>query len=71
MNARSIALLALAAALAGSCSGRGQAPSAAQAIPVIQYRTNPSNVPGYVSTCSGGQPKMDYNCPEDRNAGGQ
>ena len=65
-----MALLALTAALAGGCGGRGQPPAAAQAIPVLQYRTNPINVPGFTSTCAGGQPNMDYNCPSDRNAAG-
>jgi hypothetical protein len=59
------AAIAFALLSLGACSkGATMAPVAA---PTIQYRNNPENVPGYVSPCAGGQPGMQYNCPQFRN----
>lgn len=59
------AAIALALLSLGACSrGPTMAPVAT---PTLQYRTNPVNVPGYVSPCAGGQPQMQYNCPQFQN----
>ena len=59
------AAIAFALLSLGACSrGPTMAPVAA---PSIQYRTAPMNSPGYISTCAGGQPNMNYNCPAAQN----
>jgi hypothetical protein len=32
----------------------------------ISFRQNPMGAPGWVSPCAGGQPQMQYNCPQNR-----
>ncbi len=59
------AAIALALLSLGACSGgAAMTPVAA---PRIQYQTAPMNSPGYISTCAGGQPNMNYNCPSFQN----
>ena len=59
------AAIAFALLSLGACSGGGaMTPVAA---PRIEYQTTPQNSPGYISTCAGGQPSMNYNCPRSQN----
>ncbi len=54
-----LGLLGLAACSRGSDTiGTRESP----VLPSLQYRTNPANVPGFISPCAGGQPQMQYNC---------
>ncbi len=60
------AAIALALLSLGACSG-GAAMQQPAAVPKILYQTAPMNSPGYISTCAGGQPGMNYNCPSFQN----
>jgi hypothetical protein len=59
------AAIALALLSLGACS-KGP-PMAPVGPPTISYQSAPMNSPGYISTCAGGQPNMNYNCPASQH----
>lgn len=59
----------LAAAVPLVLASCGTPPQTARPLapPRIEYKSNPTGTPGYVSPCAGGQPQMQYNCPQFQN----
>ncbi len=64
-NALGLAAVLALPLLAGAC--RNQATVQQPVVPQISVQPNPVGSPGFRSPCAGGQPQMQYNCPQYSN----